>query len=108
VGSITLSGGAALVSTNLHYFVATTGTFDQTRQLPYAATKADNGSNTIKNLPPGQYNVYRVCDLTRVITPGGTTNAGDGFPETISASKSATVQAGEDTPVDASSGMSCN
>jgi len=76
-------------TTNKSYFVAVVAgtTFDPLANLPLVATAATN--NTLTNLPPGTYDVYRTCDVKRcdnvLSTTGGTcvtSNGVDGFPET--------------------------
>lgn len=70
--------------------------------LPLAATR---GTNTrITNLPPGNYNVYRLCDKTRcsnASTPGGCDQAAgqDGYPETVAFCGQYTVSSGTTTNV---------
>jgi hypothetical protein len=87
VGSIIITGGTATAS---EYFAVTESTVTLTTPnaiLPLAATR---GTNTqITNLPPGSYNVYRMCDKTRcsnASTAGGCDNATgqDNYPETAS------------------------
>jgi len=86
VGSIQMSAAA----TAGEYFAVTDSTTTLTTPnavLPLAATR---GTNTlIKNLPPGSYNVYRMCDKTwcsNASTAGGCDNAAgqDNYPETAS------------------------
>lgn len=82
VGHIQVTAGGAG-----EYFVAVPAgtTFNPLTAMPYAATPATTG--LIMNLPPGAYDVYRTCDLTKCGTAStaGTCSvpvAGtDGFPE---------------------------
>lgn len=85
VGSIDIvdaSGGGA-VSPGDYFVAVPAGTaFDVTVDMPYAATSRQNGTASIKNLPPGSYDIYKVCDK-QYQTAGGLNNAStDGFPDT--------------------------
>lgn len=86
VGSIQMSA----VANNGEYFAVTESTTVLTTPnavLPLAATRGTN--TTIVNLPPGTYNVYRMCDKTRCTNAspaGGCDNVAgqDNYPETAS------------------------
>ncbi len=75
-------------TTNASYFVAVPSgsTFSPKTALPLLATAATN--NTISNVQPGAYDVYRTCDVTKCVTTStagtcdATSNTPDGFPET--------------------------
>ncbi len=82
--------------------------------LPLAATRAYTSgttNHTITNLPPGNYNLYRTCDIKKCLktsTAGYCDQLGgnkitpqtDGFPETSDTCGSWTVTAGTETSVD--------
>jgi hypothetical protein len=93
-------------TTNASYFVAVTAgsTFDPKTALPLLATAATN--NTISNVQPGTYDVYRTCDVTKCMntstagTCDATSNAPDGFPETAQLCQAGlTVSTGTPTAV---------
>ena len=74
-------------ATNISYFAAVPAgtTFDPKSALPLMAVRST--FNTIKNVPPGTYDVYRTCDVrrcTNASTAGSCDNlvGVDRFPET--------------------------
>lgn len=83
------SVGSIQVNSNLgaypHYYgvVPAGSAFDPKQGLPLAATRADTGH--ITNLPEGQYDLYRTCDV-KICTSANCDQAGtDGYPETAKA-----------------------
>lgn len=87
VGSLQMNS-TFTTTTNVSYFAAVPAgsTFDPKVALPLIATRSS--FDTIKNVPPGTYDVYRTCDVTKCTnsstagTCDNTTNAPDSFPET--------------------------
>lgn len=87
VGTLQMNATFTTV-TNPSYFVAVPNgtTFNPQLAMPILATAATN--NTLTNVQPGTYDVYRTCDVTRCITTStagtcdATSNNPDGFPET--------------------------
>ena len=104
-GSITITEGAAPATNKTYYAVTLAGTvFDPKASLPYAATSqasAGAGSTgTIKNLPPGSYDIYKTCDTKRMDSTGEVPGF-DGFPETFdSCGTPVTVTSGSVTTID--------
>lgn len=87
VGSLQMDN-TFTTTTNVSYFAAVpAGTaFNPKTALPLLATRST--FNTITNVQPGTYDVYRTCDVTKCTnsstagTCDNTANAPDSFPET--------------------------
>ncbi len=114
IGAIMVSNLGATTVDPMNYIIAVNaGVNAPTNTLPLAATSIDATTATIKNLQPGDYDIYRMCDNLYCTGGACTTNtvAGnrhqqDGFPETSKlCQQNVSVQTGITTAVD---GTACN
>ncbi|MDH4200511.1 MAG: hypothetical protein OEV66_09045 [Spirochaetia bacterium] len=113
VGSITINDAEALNTAFKSYYAAVpAGSSFNGSDIPLTASSrivsGTGTTGTIKNLPPGDYDIYKTCDNT-LLTPSGASAAGnyDGFPETAkSCTTKTTVTAGNTTTI-ASGSISC-